>query len=116
MSSNAKSNRNKDRETGARKETPLVRIFAPDKEFLEALSDERCQTMPEVLSSIIEKYKRREFFEDLAGAYAELRSDSKALSEERKEIRLYENSLLDGTLCHSVPLGSTTSIIVRAAE
>jgi len=52
--------------------------------------------MPEVLSGIIEKYKRQEFFEDLAGAYAESRLDSKSLSEERKERRVYESSLLDG--------------------
>ncbi len=44
----------------------------------------------------ISKYKRQEFFEDLAGAYAELKADAKAWNEEKKERRLYENTLLDG--------------------
>jgi len=76
--------------------TPLVRIFASDKVFLETLSSERSQTMPQILHSIIGKYKRQEFFDDLAGAYAELKANAKAWGEEKKERRLYENTLLDG--------------------
>ena len=78
------------------KETPLVRIFASDKVFLETLSSEKSQTMPQILHNIISKYKRQEFFDDLAGAYAELKTNTKAWNEEKKERRLYENTLLDG--------------------
>jgi hypothetical protein len=92
--SNKKSGQRKLNET--QKETPLVRIFASDKVFLETLSSERCQTMPQILHSIISKYKRQEFFEDLAGAYAELKANAKAWGEEKKERHLYENTLLDG--------------------
>ena len=73
-----------------------MRIFASDKAFLETLSSEKSQTMPQILHSIISKYKRQEFFDDLAGAYAELKTNTKAWSEEKKERRLYENTLLDG--------------------
>jgi hypothetical protein len=79
-----------------KQETPLVRIFASDKTFLEVLSSETSQTMPQILNSIIKKYKRQEFFEDLAGAYTELKANPKAWNEEKKERRLYENTLLDG--------------------
>lgn len=80
------------------KETPLVRMFKSDKTFLETLSAERSQTMPQVLHSIITKYKRQEFFDDLAGAYAELKTKTEDWEEEKREQSLYENALLDGMM------------------
>jgi len=91
----AKSNKKRARRLKEKPESPLVRIFAADKAFLEVLSSETSQTMPQILHSIISKYKRQEFFDDLAGAYAELIADAKAWNEEKEERRLYENTLLD---------------------
>ena len=73
-----------------------MRVFKSDKTFLETLSAERAQTMPQVLHSIITRYKRQEFFDDLAGAYAELKTKTKDWKEEKREQSLYENALLDG--------------------
>jgi hypothetical protein len=98
MASSVRSNKKTSQKQlkGRQQQTPLVRIFTSDKTFLETLSSERSQSMPQILHSIISQYRRQEFFDDLAGAYAELRSDSKAWDEEKRERRLYENTLLDG--------------------
>jgi hypothetical protein len=79
-----------------KKGSPLIRILEPDKVFLECLALERSQSMPEVLSSIIEKYKRQEFFDNIANAYADLRTNGDEWSQELQERKLYESTLADG--------------------
>lgn len=92
---NIKSNRSK-LKPNRKKDSPLVRILEPDKAFLEHLALERSQSMPEVLSSIIEKYRRQEFFDNIAEAYADLRANSDEWSQELQERELYESTLADG--------------------
>lgn len=96
MRTTAKSVNKSSRQSKQKRQTPLIRIFAPDKSFLETLAEKKSQSMPEVLNGIIEKYKRQEFFDDLAGAYADLRADASAWRKEKEDRKLYENTLLDG--------------------
>jgi hypothetical protein len=91
--SSVKAKKSKSKGTAA---TSLIRILGPDKKFLEALAAKQCQSMPHLLNGILKRYRRQEFFEDLAAAYSELRSDPRKWSAEIDERRLYESTLLDG--------------------
>ncbi|MHB1033922.1 MAG: hypothetical protein ACYC35_03585 [Pirellulales bacterium] len=72
-----------------------VRIHAQTHAKLRQLAEQVGQSMPEVLESAVEAYRRQRFLEGLARDFAALRSDPQAWADEMAERRAWDASLAD---------------------
>ncbi len=73
----------------------MVRIRARDKEALQRLSAETGKKMQELVGEALELYQRTRFLKQANDAYAALRSDARAWTEELEERAEWEATLPD---------------------
>ena len=73
-----------------------VKISVEAHAKLLDLAASRRQPMGEVLADLIERERRRAFFDEAEAAYARLQADPVAWADYQAEIRSLEGTLLDG--------------------
>jgi hypothetical protein len=73
-----------------------VRISEKSREALRALSEESGEPMQSILDKAIEEYQRKHFFEQLNADYEALGADPEAWAEYKKELELWDATLMDG--------------------
>ena len=73
-----------------------VRITEAARDSLRQLAENEGRSMQEVLELAIENYRRQKFLEQVNAGYAELREDPQAWQTYQEDMRLWDNTLLDG--------------------
>jgi len=73
-----------------------VRISEEAKSVLQQLSARSGRKMQDVLGEAIESYRRRVFLEQANAAFAALRADAEAWTDEEEERAAWETALADG--------------------
>ena len=76
--------------------TTTIRVSRDVYNIIKHLSEQKNENMQNIVENAIKEYKKRKFFEEMNRAYANLRSDSQAWEEEKKERELWDISLSDG--------------------
>ena len=77
-------------------ESPNIRITPRSKATLRDLAEREGKPMQAVLDDAIEYYQRDKFLNEANAAYARLKADPKAWSEELEERRASDGILMDG--------------------
>ena len=72
-----------------------IRIDEHDLEVLRELARKRRQPMQTVLREAIERYRRQQFLTDANAAFATLRRDPGAWSQEQQERELWDRAISD---------------------
>ena len=84
------------------KQSPTVRISEKSHSTLQELSAKYGEPMQSVLDQALESYRRKKFFEELNAQLTEMAQDPVEWAEYRKELALYEGTLMDGLDPHEV--------------
>ncbi|MGH2560023.1 MAG: toxin-antitoxin system protein [Thermomicrobiales bacterium] len=76
----------------------VATVKIPDvaRAHLAELAAERKQPMGEVLAELIERERRRRFFEEYDAAFARLKADPEAWADWQAELKGMEGTLMDG--------------------
>ncbi len=74
----------------------LMRVREDTRETLRELASQTGEPIQEVLRKAVESYRRQLLLEATNAAYARLRADPKAWSEELREREAWEATLDDG--------------------
>ncbi len=82
--------------TESKRQQPLVRVDAADKETLEELAAMEGVSTPRILHRVIQKYKRDMFFDRLNRGYQNMKEDPKLWAQEQADRKLFESSIGDG--------------------
>ena len=75
--------------------TMTVRINPTTHSKLKQLAEQFGESMPTILERAVEAYRRQKFLEEANRAYAVLRSNSEAWSDEREERETWDATLSD---------------------
>jgi hypothetical protein len=78
------------------KKQPLVRIDSADKDILDQLSDKTGESTPKLLHRAVRSLKKEIFFEQMNGAYRDMRKDKAAWDVEVAERALFDKSVGNG--------------------
>ena len=84
--------------SGAMKEKkqPLVRIDSADKAILDQLSEKTGESMPRLLHRAVTFLKKEIFFQQMNGAYRDMRKNQSDWDAEMEERALFDKSVGDG--------------------
>jgi hypothetical protein len=75
---------------------PAVRVDEDTHRKLRALAAHESRSMPEIVATAVEAYRRRRFLEEANAEFAVLRADEDAWAEEQAERRAWDATLADG--------------------
>jgi hypothetical protein len=73
-----------------------VRISEKSREALRVLSEESGESMQAILDKAVEEYRRKCFLEAANADYAALLADPEAWAEYKRELELWDATLMDG--------------------
>lgn len=74
----------------------IVRINPGSKELLMGFAEVQRVSLPVMLDRVIEHYRRENLFEQANAAYARLRQDPKAWQSYKRDLELWDATLMDG--------------------
>lgn len=74
----------------------IVRINPASKELLLGFAEARRVSLPVMLDRVIEHYRRQNLFEQANAAYAKLRQDPTAWQSYKRDLDLWDATLMDG--------------------
>jgi predicted transcriptional regulator len=73
-----------------------VRISERSRETLRKLAAKSGESMQAILDRAIEEYRRQQILEEGNAAYARLREDPEAWAEWKRELAIWDATLMDG--------------------
>jgi DNA-binding MarR family transcriptional regulator len=73
-----------------------VRISERSQKLLKEFANEDKKSMSELLDDLLERERRKRFFDEFDAAYVELRSDATKWAEELAERQEWDCTLMDG--------------------
>lgn len=73
-----------------------VRVSEGTHQLLRSLAEQAGESMQEVVDKAVEHYRRKTFLEGLNNDFRDLREDTAAWEDEKKERTLWDNSIQDG--------------------
>lgn len=76
--------------------TYVVRLYPESREVLDYLSKELDESMAGIVHHSLEAYKKQIFFDKLEEDFVRLKQDSKEWDEYKKELEIWDSTLLDG--------------------
>ena len=81
-----------------------IPISEETRDELQELANETGESLQSVLERAVQEYRRQQFIAQLQRDYEALRNDPEALEEYQNELRLWENTLMDGLEDDPYPL------------
>ncbi|MBM2811029.1 MAG: hypothetical protein HW416_1788 [Chloroflexi bacterium] len=73
-----------------------VRLSEETRAIVKELAGKTNESMQDVLAKAVESYRREQFWRETNQAYAEMRANPEEWKEYQDELRLWENTLMDG--------------------